>query len=262
MELHILGLSSKEEKVLLSVQDGHSTVVDIASNTKVTRPSVYDILKKLKKRGLVIHKTEHGKKRWCMENEKKLTDNLYLLKKKLLSFIDGKEEVEGVTDGTVIVHRGNDAIKKAIWDMFSTRKNERFLGYMGFEQTIHGWEDLFTLQEINTMNKILKENKIITEAVFPENWAENMFAKYGEVWAKDYEGRTASNVYVDAKYFHTSGQLFAFKDVMYLLALKDKMIIEVRHSDIQKMILGMYSFMKDNGEVVDINKRLRDLISH
>ncbi len=261
MELSILGLTGKEEKVLLSVQEGHSTVVDIAAYTKVSRPSVYDILKKLKRRGLVMHKTDDGKKRWYMENERKLTDNLYLLKKKLLSFVDGKEEAEGVTDGTVTVHRGDEAIRNAIWDIFSSRKNERFQGYMGFDQVAAGWETLFTMQEISTLNKMVKENKIITESIFPKNWVENMFAKYGEVWAKDYEGRTASSVYVDVKYFHTSGQLFAFKDVMYLLALKDKMIIEIRHSDIQKMILGMYSFMKDNGEVIDINKRLRDLIA-
>ena len=82
----------------------------------------------------------------------------------------------------------------------------------------------------------------------------------GETWAKDYEGRASSAVCLDKKYFEHSGQIFAFKDVMYLLALNDKMIIEVRHSDIQKMILAMFTFMKERGETVDVNKRLRELI--
>lgn len=82
----------------------------------------------------------------------------------------------------------------------------------------------------------------------------------GETWAKDYEGRTSSAVYLDKKYFQHSGQIFAFKDVMYLLALNDKIVIEIRHSDIQKMILAMYSFIKERGEMVDVNQRLRDLM--
>ena len=75
-----------------------------------------------------------------------------------------------------------------------------------------------------------------------------------------YEGRAPSAVTLDKKYFQYGGQMFAFKDVMYLLALKDKMIIEIRHSDIQKMILAMYTFMKELGEAIDVNKRLRELM--
>ena len=38
------------------------------------------------------------------------------------------------------------------------------------------------------------------------------------------------------------------------------MIIEIRHSDIQKMILAFYAFMKDNGQVIDANRVLRKLM--
>ena len=75
-----------------------------------------------------------------------------------------------------------------------------------------------------------------------------------------YEGRASFAVYLDKKYFQHSGQIFAFKDVMYLLALNDKMSIEIRHSDIQKMILAMCTFMKERGEVIDVNKSLRELM--
>ena len=82
----------------------------------------------------------------------------------------------------------------------------------------------------------------------------------GEEWGRDLEGRTSSAVYLDKKYFEHNGQIFAFKDVMYLMALNDKMVIEIRHSDIQKMILAMCTFMKERGEKVDINRTLRVLI--
>ena len=82
----------------------------------------------------------------------------------------------------------------------------------------------------------------------------------GKEWAVDYEGRTASTVYVEKKYFDHGAQLFGFKDALYLLALGDQLIIEIRHSAIQKMILSMYAFMKDRGEKIDANRLLRELM--
>jgi transposase len=256
--LKILGLSLKEERVLIALQAGVSSVLDIATHSKVSRPSVYDILKKLKKRGLATSKILSGKKSWGMIDERELGDVLYTLKKKLLSFTEGKEEVFGVTDGTVIVHRGDVAVKREIFEMFQSHKNERFFANSGtVDNLMEGWSNIFTEDEINETNRIIKKNSLITEAVFPYGWIEKHFKESGVEWAKDMEGRTASVSYVDAKYFNHGGQIFAFKDVMYLLALNDKMIIEIRHSDIQKMILLMYTFMKDFGETVDINKKLR-----
>lgn len=259
-ELRVLGLSLKEEKVLLALQSGEKTVLDIARATRVSRPSVYDILLKLRQRGLVSSKIVHGRKSWHIASEKELADTLYALKKKLLAFSDGKEEVGGVTDGVVVVYRGDKAVKETIFRMFKMHQDERFLAYSGFTDAAEGWYQMFTPEEVNETNRVIKKNRIIAEAVFPCGWADDNFELFGKEWAKDYEGRSASTVYIDKQYFTHGGQLFAFKDSLYLLALKDKLIIEIRHSDIQKMVLAMYSFMKDNGKTIDINRRLRELM--
>ena len=259
--LKILDLSVKEERVLLALQARSNTVQDIATHAKVTRPSVYDILKKLKKRGLVTSTILHGKKSWHMVPENELIDTLYSLKKKLLGFVDGKEELTSATDGVVTVHRGEVAIKKVIFEMIRHRKHERFLCYTAFSDILDkGWLAIFSEDEIGEFNRIVKKNGIISELIAPFGWIEDHYKAMGDTWAKDYEGRASSAVCLDKKYFEHSGQIFAFKDVMYLLALKDKMIIEIRHSDIQKMILAMCTFMKERGEAVDVNKRLRELM--
>lgn len=257
----MLDLSFKEEKVLLALQSGHATVLDIARNTRVSRPSVYVILLKLKKRGLATSRIVRGKKSWHIASEKELADTLYALKKKLLAFSDGKEEVGGVTDGVVTVHRGAKAVKKVIFDIITTRSNERFLCYTAFSDILYkGWLSIFTPEEINEWNRIVKKNGIISELVAPQSWIEKHYEAMGDSWAKDYEGRASSAVYLPQSYFEHSAQIFAFKDAMYLLALNDKMVIEIRHSDIQKMILGMYSFMKESGKPIDVNRRLRELM--
>ncbi len=48
--------------------------------------------------------------------------------------------------------------------------------------------------------------------------------------------------------------------MLYLLALNDELVIEIRHSDIQKMLLSMFAFIKEHGETVDANKLLRELM--
>jgi hypothetical protein len=258
-QLKLLDLSTKEEKVLLALKDGHTTPLRIMEATKVSRPAVYDILKKLKKRGLVESHITNGKKHWRMVSDKALAGTLYETKKVLLGLHEGSQEVVGVSDGVVVVHTGKEVVKKVLFDMFRSHKSERFLGTANME-VIDGWLNVLTPEEVNETNRIIKKNSLITEIIAPINALEDHFKVSGVEWAKDYEGRTASTVYVDKKYFNHGGQIFAFKDSLYLLALNDQMIIEIRHSDIQKMILSMYAFMKDRGETIDANKILRTLM--
>ncbi len=257
--LKILDLSTKELKVFCALTEGHNTPLLIMGATKVSRPAVYDIFKKLKKRGLVESRITNGKKHWQMVSDKELADTLYDTKKVLLGLHDGSQEVVGASDGVVVVHSGRDAVKKVLFSMFRSHKSERFLGIANME-AVAGWLNILTPEEINETNRIIKKNNLITETIGPYNVLQDHFKVSGVGWAKDYEGRTASTTYVDKKYFNHAGQIFAFKDSLYLLALNDQMIIEIRHSDIQKMILALYSFMRDKGETIDANNILRNLI--
>jgi DNA-binding MarR family transcriptional regulator len=257
----VLGLSIKEERVLLALQNRpHQSVLELAPAAKVSRPSVYDILKKLKRRGLVKSNIVNGRRRFSLESPRSLSDTLYRLKKDLLGFADGREEMEGVTDGLVVVYRGKEAVRQKIFEIFSSHSNERFLGYQGFDDSISSWFSIFSPEEISDINRLIKQRRLITEAVLPDGWLRSMFDQYGLAWAKDYEGRTAATSYISSEYFDNQCQLFAFKDAIYLIALKDQMIIELRHSDIQKMILTFYRFMRDHGRSVDLNGELRNLI--
>jgi hypothetical protein len=257
--LSILDLSLKEEKVLLVIIKGFGTPLSIAKETRVTRPAVYDILLKLKKRGLVASQIKSGKKSWHIVDSRELASSLYETKKVLLGLSDGREEVRGTEDSLVILHRGKEAVRKILYDMFLSHMQDRFLTITGLSP-IGDWITLLGQEDIGAVNKIIKKNGLITELIAPHGWIEEHYKSLGSEWAKDYEGRTASTVEIDKKYFNHGGQLFAFKDALYLLALGDQLIIEIRHSAIQKMILSMYSFMKDHGEKIDANRILRSFI--
>jgi len=235
-------------------------VVQLAATANVSRPSVYDILAKLKLRGLVESKIYKGKKRWQLASARDLSETLYTLKKDLLGLTDGREEVGAVQGGAVVMYQGDAAVRQKVFEIFATRHDERFIGYLGLDENLAGWFSMFNAEEISSLNRLIKKQSLITEAVFPTGWVTEMFARQGLTWAKDYEGRTAAASYIDPAYFDNGGQLFAFKDVVYLIALKDKLMIELRHSELQKMILTFYRFMREHGRAFDLNGELRRLI--
>ena len=169
--LRLLGLSRKEERVLFGVQNGLSTPVSLSRVTKVTRPSVYNILRKLKERGLVVSRITKGKKRWQVADERTIEKSLYDTKKSLLRFSEGREEVYGLSDSMVVIHRGEGAIKRLMEHTFSEHKGERLRGFQGNVSTI-GWDRIFTTKETNAINNRIKDNAHIVEGVLPEGWFE------------------------------------------------------------------------------------------
>lgn len=259
MSLAILGLSKKQEKVLLAVQEGVNTPLLLARALKLSRTNVYAILLNLKKRGLVGSRIIDGKKYWNINTAKELEESIYEAKKSLLQLSIGSQEVYGLADSMVLIHRGKDAIKKAMSEMFAGHKNERFYSFQG-DIAADNWNKVFSLNETNKFNELVKKNSIITEGIINEHWFERQAELLGPEWVKEFEGRMTRTVLIDEKYFNHGGQLFIFKNSIYLLALGEELIIEMRHSEIQKLILSFFKFIQERGKLIDANALLRTLI--
>jgi len=257
--LRLLGLSKKEEKVLLGLQKGADTPLALMRLTKVSRPAVYAILGNLKKRGLVVSRITNGRKSWGLSDERKIDEVLYDAKRVLLKIPEGREEIHGRADSAVMIHRGAVAIKKLMHHIFAEHKHERLHGLQGNVSAIN-WNEVFSTVETNQLNRNIKKNAIITEGVLPEGWFEEQTELLGVEWAKDFEGRTARINVIDPKYFKHGGQMWVFKKSLYLMALGEEIIIEIRNSEIQKMVLAIFEFMQDNSRVIDANALLRELI--
>jgi len=70
----------------------------------------------------------------------------------------------------------------------------------------------------------------------------------------------AVNHGIDEEYFQHGGQVWMFKNSVYFIAMNEEIIIEVRNSEIQKLLLSMFSFIQDNSQKFDVNARLRKLL--
>ena len=204
--LDLLGLTPKEERVLLGLQNGLNTPVLLSRETLISRPAVYAILQNLKRRGLAVSRITNGKKGWQMGTEQEIEEALYAAKRVLLKIPAGREELRGLSDATVVIHRGKEAIRAVMLNLFSEKKNERFFwGFQGDTSTI-GWNKTFTVAETNKINRYIKNNRIITEAILPEGWFEDQTKKLGVEWAKDFEGRTTRVNVLDPRYFKHGGR--------------------------------------------------------
>ncbi|MBI3671469.1 hypothetical protein HY249_01590 [Candidatus Azambacteria bacterium] len=253
-------MSKKEIGVLDALRAKHSTPLDISRVVKVSRQAIYEILERLEARGLADRYIKDGKKHWRQTDDKNIEEALYGIKRQLLSIPEGVEEVYGVSDSSVIVHRGAVAIRALIQSMFRDNKDQRFYGIQGDVAAI-GWNKVFGVESINEMNRWIKKNGLILEGILPYGWFERQTKLLGKKWAEDFEGRAAATHEISEGYFKHGGQIFIFKNSLYLIAMNEEIIIEVRNSEIQKLILSMFRFIQDHSKKFDVNARLRQLIA-
>lgn len=257
--LRLLGLSKKEQKVLALLQDGRNTPVKITKDADISRTAVYAILANLKKRGLVEVHTQTGRKNWSLASERDIEKVLYAAKRVLLNIPEGREEVAGLSDATVVIHRGKEAVRAVINNLFAENSNERLYGFQGDVAAIN-WNEVFSVVETNRINRLIKQKGIIVNAVLPDGWFERQTRELGVEWAKDFEGRTTRTTTISDEYFKHGGQLFLFKNSIYLISLGEELIIEIRNSEIQKMLMAFFQFIEDNSHALDVNGLLRNLI--
>ncbi|MFA6414452.1 MAG: helix-turn-helix domain-containing protein [Candidatus Paceibacterota bacterium] len=258
--LKLLGLSKKEQKVLIALQAGSDTPVKLSKVTDVSRTAIYAILQNLKKRGIVASRIRNGRKTFALSDEREIEEVLYAAKRTLLNIPEGREEVHGLSDATVVIHRGQESIRKVLGDLLFAHKNERFFALIG-DGAAEYWNKIFSLQETNRFNRALKKNNIIAETIIQDGFLERETRRLGVSWAKDFEGRTTRVNSIDSEYFAYGAQVWIFKQSIYLMALGEELVIEIRNSEIQRMLLTFLKFMQDNSRSIDANELLRSVIT-
>lgn len=257
--LEILDLSRKERKVLTVLKKERSTPLEISRITKVTRPSVYVILEKLKKRGLVTTKIEQGRKYWLLENPRKIEETLYATKKYLLNISEDTEEVHGRSESNITIYKKTKDIQNLIPAIIKEAQNNHLYGFQGSNQEI-GWSKIFSEKSTNEINRLVKKNKIIVEGIMPDHWFVEHTKEWGKAWAEGFSGRMTIAHEIDKKYFKHGGQLFATKKAVYLFSLNESIAIEIRNSEIQKMVVAMLDYMQSHAKKIDPNEILRTLL--
>ena len=83
LELRKLGLTEKEVRVYLAgLELGPSSVQKIAEMAKITRPTSYEIIKKLEQKGLFAKTTQNKKRHFSAQSPEKNFGNFESSKKR------------------------------------------------------------------------------------------------------------------------------------------------------------------------------------
>ena len=141
-ELKLLGLNDTDIKVFIAnLELGESTASQIAKKSGVPRASIYDILERLEKEGLVSHIVKDCKKHFAATNPKTIIENLEYKKKRIqqiLPYLENiqKKDSEGISKSEI--YTGKNGMKtilnmmleeREIYVLGASRKTSQILPY-------------------------------------------------------------------------------------------------------------------------------------
>jgi hypothetical protein len=72
--------------------------------------------------------------------------------------------------------------------------------------------------------------------------------------------RPHSAVRIDKSYFDHAGQIFIFKNSLYLISMNEALVVEIRNSELQKLIKQMFAFIEDNGQKFNMSEHAESII--
>ncbi len=254
----LLQLSPNEMKVFQSIRNGFCTPLRISGDTSIPRPTVYTTLDTLEARMLISSKKEKDKKIYVPTDRDTLEDILYKAKQFIFQLHEGIDEVKSRGDSMVRIHRGKDAIQKVITSMVNA-KGEILSAVQGHAQAT-GWETVFGKELVTTLNKHIKQNNIVTQAIIPHTWIQENMKLWGTEWAEHFSGRATAQYEIPDTYLKSGAELFIFQNTAYLLALHEETIIEIHNSAIVHMCSLFIQYFKDTGTHVRINDHLAQYI--
>ncbi|MEO7529929.1 MAG: MarR family transcriptional regulator [Sediminibacterium sp.] len=260
MTPRLLGLTANAAKVLNAIKNGLKTPVQISNETGVSRPAVYSLIEQLEKQGLVVVMEGDRGKEWKLASKSQINNLLTEIKKEILSEETKEELLYQEKDVQIKIYRGRDSITSLMQHIFQKHKNEVCIGIQG-DNVYEGWKNLIGIETIHEINKSIKKNSLVNQAIVPKDNFLRGIETMGVEWAKNFEGRAYRANEIDEKYFKHKAEMFLFKDAVYLLSMNEELVIEIKHSEIQKMLLLLLQYVQDTSRLVDGNGILRELMT-
>ncbi|MES2225580.1 MAG: winged helix-turn-helix domain-containing protein [Patescibacteria group bacterium] len=253
------GLSNAARSVLAQVKAGRETPVQISKETDISRPAIYAILAQLEEQGLVACHSIKGARHWRIASASAINRLLEKAREEILGSREEKEVLYQEGNVGIKVYRGSKTISEVMRYIFQEHRGETCIGFQG-DNVFADWRDLLGAETIHELNKSIKKNGMVIQVVIPEGSLERSFEIMGFEWAKHFEGRAYRVNEIDEEYFKHKGEMFLFKDSVYLISMREELVIEIKHSQIQKMLYLLFEYVQNTSKVIDGNEILRELM--
>gem|GEM_PF-5634233 len=258
-EASLFGFTTKEEGVFESL-GSHSTPLEIARDSKISRPTVYNVLLCLKKRGLAYSKVIEGKRIWHRTNKDEILKLLDSAKNTLILEQEKHLYLLPKQDQPLTVHIGESAIAHLLRHVFESHTGERILSIQS-TNVAQSYKNIFGIKGVNELNTVIKENKIIVDAILPNTYFASMFRVWGVSWAKQFEGRSTSVHTIDEKHIDNATDFLLFRDTLILIVHNEKLAYEIKSPELIQFFTPLFTFIKENSMKIDANAELRKLMN-
>jgi Fe2+ or Zn2+ uptake regulation protein len=232
-------LLSNEEKLVLDKVRIYHTPLLLSKATTLPRSTVYFLLEKLKRRGFVREILNGKKKKWIL-NSKVNTDDEIISSKSVKVYRTSKEIENFLTE---IIVDGKERIKSLSGGNIS-----------------EGWRRNVGNKRMIKFNNLIKEHGLISELTTSKNFFDDQFNKLGKNWAESFSNRPCEFHILPDKYANHSGQIFMKENSIYFIDMSVPIVIEISNPNITRMILDIFSFIKDNTDSTDVNELIRKVV--
>lgn len=256
---NLLQFSAKEIEILHFIKScQYSTPLSLSKQCKIPRPTIYVTLGKLKARGLVTKRKFKKRKVWVISDTDKIRKNFENISKLIFDADTNYEKINVGNNTNILIHRGRRNILNIFSKLVEQHNGHRLFGVYG-DFSGDAWNEKYSVNEINKINQKIKNNRLITEIVSSKEWFARQAEMFGESWVENFSGRATQTHIIDGKYLKNEGQIFIFKDQIYLVSMREEVFVEVRNKEISKLIISLLKFVEDNSNLVDTNKLLHNL---
>ncbi len=230
-ELSEVGLGKREAEIYLALlRLGKSTVTRLTQETGIHRTYIYDLIEKLKEKGLVSQIKEQNKQYFQAANPERIKE--YLLEKvesidKLIPELNRIRE-KSKEETTVEAYKGKEGIKTILNDIIREGKDYYAIGSIKeFENILPAFSEQF----IRKVNKIgIKEKVILEKGV-------------KIIEAKKHEYR-----YLPKEYVFLSGIIIYSDKVSFFIWKPPYIQILIRNKDIARSYLTQFNILWKMGK--------------
>ncbi|MBI4088898.1 hypothetical protein HY415_02275 [Candidatus Kaiserbacteria bacterium] len=252
----LLGMLSQEKKILnlLITSKNNLTATAISKHVSEPRTTVNFYLGKLLHKGWTkkVKSPESPYPLWCLNDKSNIRDTI-------LSFFT----LVGVTPAmltTVTAKEGYEQIKAAYEKILEVGKTERVFVIQGSRAPSAVLKNL-PIEFIEEMHATQKQKPIILEGITGEKGLL-IFNNMTPRELRSHYGRLTVVYLIPDEYLDFDAEIFVFKENIIVIEPESAKSLIIKDENLTHSLRLLISFIEQQGEKVDVNEHIKQLIEH
>jgi len=254
----LLALSKEEIKIIDFIGAiPHSTVTNIALETKIPRTTVHFLLKKMAKRELAERIAVNGHYEWKIFSQAVLSQKL----RRLLSDFESKTDILGGIEGRglgVEACNGKERIKEAYKNILKVGSNERVYVIQGNKSAKKALEKI-EKEYFFDFHKAFKKKGVIMEGVIGESTLDT-FKRLTTKELESHSERLVITHIVPDQFVDFDIDIIMYGNYVFIVNLEEENVIFIKNNSIVQTFKSLFSFIRDNSQKIDLNAYIKKII--